>query len=106
MGKKSLNTPRSKVRAALRQLSLRSRERSQAMKNAGYRCQRCGAKQSRAKGKEVYVEAHHKSLDIQWEKVIDYIYEILLVSPDKWEILCKNCHKDLHEKTKKNLPDL
>jgi predicted HNH restriction endonuclease len=96
MGKKLPNTPRSKVRAALRQLSLRSRERSQAMKNSGYRCQRCGVKKSTAKGKEVYVEAHHKEGIVDWEKVIDLVYEMLLVSPDKWEILCKDCHKRTH----------
>jgi predicted HNH restriction endonuclease len=98
MGKRLPTTPRSKVRAALRRLSLQSRERSASMKAAGYRCQKCGAKQSRAKGKEVYVEAHHKEGIVDWEKVIDLIYDMLLVSPDKWTILCKNCHKDLHEK--------
>lgn len=97
MGKKLPNTPRSRVRAALRQLSLRSRERAKAMKDSGYKCQKCGVKQSRAKGKEVYVEAHHREGIVDWEKVIDLIYDMILVNPDKWEILCKDCHKKEHD---------
>ena len=100
MGKRLPNTPRSRVRACLRQLSLRSRERALAMKTAGYRCEKCGIKQSRAKGKEVYIEAHHREGVADWERLIDLVYEMLLVSPDKWEILCKDCHLTLHEKDK------
>jgi predicted HNH restriction endonuclease len=103
MGKRLPTTPRSKVRAALRRLSLQSRERSASMKAAGYRCQKCGAKQSRAKGKEVYIEAHHREGVANWERLIDLVYDMLLVSPDKWEILCKNCHASLHDKDKDSL---
>ena len=60
MGKRLLITPNSKIKASLRQLFLRSRERAAAIKRDGYTCQVCGAKQSRAQGREVYVEVHHK----------------------------------------------
>ena len=69
-GKRLPNTPRSKVRAALRQLWLRSRERAAALKREKYTCQRCGVKQSKAKGKEQKVEVHHKEGIGNWEIVI------------------------------------
>jgi predicted HNH restriction endonuclease len=97
LGKKLPSTPRSKVRAALRQLWLRSRERLAALKREGYCCEECGKKQSRAKGKELYVEVHH--LDgIEWEKMIDYVYRHLLVDPLKLEVMCKSCHDKEHRK--------
>ena len=92
MGKKLEYTPRSKVRNALRQLWLRSREHSKALKDAHYTCQECGAKKSVAKGKEVKVEVHHKSGVIEWEQLIDLMYEDLLCPPDKLEVLCEACH--------------
>ena len=100
MGKKLLTTPRSKVRAALRQLWLRSRERQAALKRDGYTCQNCGVKQSRAKGREVYVEVHHDNIGvgINWEKVIDLIYNEILVSPSMLITMCTECHKGEHDK--------
>ena len=98
MGKKLPNTPRSRVRAALRQLWLRSRERASALKRDKYCCQKCGIKQSRAKGKEVYVEVHHKEL-IDWEALIDLVYERLLVNPEKLTTFCPDCHKKEHKET-------
>ena len=95
MGKRQPGTPRSKVRAALRLLSLRSRERAAALKREGYCCERCGVKQSKAKGKEVAVQVHHREGIGNWDKVIDLIYEELLCSPDKFEVLCKLCHKEI-----------
>lgn len=89
--KKKANTPRSKVRAALRQLWLRSRERGAAIKRDNYTCQRCDRKKSKAKGKEFEVEVHHKD-GINWEGVIDIIVERILVHPDKLVTLCKECH--------------
>lgn len=90
--KRQLNTPRSAVRSALRRLWLRSRERQAALKRDDYTCQMCGLKQSRAKGKEVYVEVHHKIKIRNWEKIIDMIYQELLINPAWLETLCKNCH--------------
>ena len=86
-------TPRSKVRSALRQLWLRSRERAAALRRDGYTCQRCGAKQSKARGKEIAVNVHH--LDgIDWEALIDLVYERLLVPPDRLKTECVSCHEE------------
>jgi predicted HNH restriction endonuclease len=96
MGRKMANTPRSKIKAAIRQLWLRSRERAAALKREGYCCQRCNVKQSKAKGKEQKVEVHHISgIDI-WEDVIDLIAEKILCHPDGLEVLCPDCHKKEH----------
>ncbi len=92
MAKKKLPiTPKSQVKNALRQLSLRCRERNQAMKNAKRTC-RCGAKASVARGKVVKVEGHHK-VQPNWERIVQVIREELLVPPEEWEILCVDCHK-------------
>lgn len=98
MGKRSLSTPRSKVRSALRQLWLRSRERAAALKREGYCCEDCGIKQSAAKGREVRLEVHHVREDgIEWGKMIDYVYRHLLCDPKELEVLCQPCHKQRHE---------
>lgn len=67
------------------------------MKAESYTCEECNAKQSRAKGKEVYVECHHKEGIGNWEKVIDLIMAELLCHPDNMQVLCKDCHKKLHK---------
>ena len=96
MSKKSPTTPRSQVRAALRQCWLRSRERAAAEKRDNHTCQVCGKKKSAAKGREVAIEIHH--LDgVEWNKILDYIYRHLLVHPDKMITLCKECHSETHE---------
>ena len=99
MGKRSERTTKSQIRSALRNLWLRSRERVAALKRDGYRCQGCGVKQSRAKGKEVYVEVHHVSGVTNWDAIFDAIYEHLLCHPDELQTLCKACHdaKELEE---------
>lgn len=97
MGKKLPNTPRSKVRNALRQLWLRSRERAAALKREKYTCQRCGVKQSKAKGKEQKVEVHHKEGIGNWEIVIDAIISEILCDPSNLEVVCPNCHDKEHE---------
>jgi predicted HNH restriction endonuclease len=96
MGKRQPNTPRSKIRAAIRQLWLRSRERAAALKRTGYCCERCEVKQSKAKGREVKVEVHHKDLILGWEEIIDLIAEHILCHPDKLEVLCVDCHDKEH----------
>ena len=92
MGKRLLTTPRSKVRAALRQLSLRSRERAAAMKAAHYCCEICGVKKSVARGREIAVEAHHRD-GVDWDDLINIVFERLLVPPEKWQCLCEKCHQ-------------
>lgn len=93
MGKKLLYTPNSKIKAALRQLWLRSRERGQAIKRDRYTCQDCGVKQSRVKGKEVFVEVHHMEGGIlNWDKIYEVIRKHLLCDPKYLVTLCKECH--------------
>lgn len=96
MPKRSPRTPRSKIRSALRQLWLRSRERAAALKVAGYACEQCGVKQSKAKGRVVKVEVHHLDENMYWDHIIEYIYRHLLVDPGRLEVLCPECHKKLH----------
>ena len=89
-------TPRSRVRAALRQLYLRSRERAARLKLAGNSCERCGVKASKAKGREVGVQVHHNVPITNWEIVIDMVYKELLTSPEMLIALCKACHQEEH----------
>jgi len=101
MGKRLTGTPRSKVRAAIRSLYLRSRERAAALKNAGYCCENCGVKQSKAKGREQKVEVHHRSGGIEvWNEVIDLICKEILCDPSMLEVLCPDCHDEEHIKRK------
>lgn len=88
-------TPLSQIRSALRQVFLRSRERAQALKNSEYCCERCGVKQSRKKGAEVYVEVHHKD-GIDWDGLLKLVRERLLPPAEGMEVLCKNCHREEH----------
>lgn len=100
MGKRLPTTPRSQVRSALRKIFLRSRERAQALKDAGYRCEECGVKQSKAKGKEVQVEVHHLEGLLDMDQLIDYVYRHLVCSPELLIVLCRSCHQKLHEGVK------
>ena len=101
--KKLLTTPRSKVRAAIRQLFLRSRERASALKREKYCCKQCGVKQSKAKGKEQKVEVHHIHGIGNWEIVIDHVFSEILCSPDNLEVLCPDCHKKEGNKSNSDL---
>ena len=96
MARRSERTPRSKVKAALRQLWLRSRERAAVCKAESYTCEECNKKQSRAKGKEVAIEVHHVD-GIDWDFLVDEVFRVLLVHPDKLQVLCKDCHKKITE---------
>lgn len=98
MGKKLPSTPRSRVRAALRNLYLRSRERAAAIKRDNNTCQVCGKKGSAAKGKEVKIEVHHHNQVTNWNRILDVIYQELLCDPKHLTTLCTECHKDVHEK--------
>ena len=46
------------------------------------------------------MQVHHIN-GVDWEQLIDLVYERLLVSPDELECLCVDCHTDTH----KNTPD-
>lgn len=95
MGKKQPGTPRSRVRNAFRNLWLRSRERAAALKREDRRCQRCGIKESSAVGKEVKLEVHHRN-GINWEEIVDLVFEKLLCDPKDLEVMCKRCHSIEH----------
>jgi predicted HNH restriction endonuclease len=98
VSKKLLTTPRSRVRAAIRQLFLRSRERAAALKRESNTCQTCKRKASKAKGKEFDVQVHHIDGIGNWESIIDMIFEEILCSPSLLEVLCLSCHDLRHGK--------
>ena len=97
MGRRKESTPRSRVKNALRQLWLRSRERAKVIKDHKNTCIRCGRKGSVAKGREVKIQVHHDP-PINWDGIVDLILERLLNAPQY--PLCKECHKEEHEKEK------
>lgn len=81
----------------LRQIFLRSKERTAALKRDNYSCCNCGVKQSVKKGCEVKVNVHHtKGIKI-WEEIIDLIYAELLCNVDDLKTLCVECHANEHE---------
>ena len=96
MRKQMDRTPNSRIVNAIRQLWLRSRERGMAVKLAGNTCHRCGRKGSVAKGKEVYIQAHHIN-GIDWKGIGELIRERVLQTPQAYEIMCKECHQKEHE---------
>ena len=94
MAKKNpTRTTNSQIRSALRMLFLRSRERSSRIKGDHYTCQRCGKKQSKAKGREVAVEVHHLQGIQNWAALIAAVRQHLLCDPSHLETLCVDCHK-------------
>jgi hypothetical protein len=98
MGKKLLYTPNSRIKSALRKLWLMSRERSFAMQRENYTCQKCHGKQSRAKGKEFFVEGHHLEGICNWDEIYACIRKNLLCDPSLIEVLCPECHKKIKGK--------
>lgn len=94
MGKRLPNTPRSRIRAALRNLWLRSRERHAALKAANYTCRRCGRKGSKAVGSEVLLNVHHVGGIAVWDEIIDLIAQRILAC--EYIVLCKECHDKEH----------
>ena len=95
MGRRSPYSTNTAIKSALHRLWLRSRERALRLKQDNYSCQKCGVKQSKAKGREVSVNVHH--LDgIRWAEIIEYIRQELLVKPDRLQTLCKSCHSEEH----------
>jgi hypothetical protein len=93
--RKKPSTPRSKVRAALTMLFLRSRERAAAVKRDQNTCQICKAKGSKAKGREVATVVHHIN-GAHKDEIINLIYEKLLCDPNFLLTLCNKCHVELH----------
>ena len=88
-------TSKARIKGMLRQMWLRSAERSTALKRDGYCCQECRIKQSKKKGHEVKINVHHiEGIDV-WDDIIDLISENLLCDPDKLQTLCVDCHEKL-----------
>ena len=84
-------TPRSRTKGMLRQLFLRSSERTAVLKRDNYTCVKCGKKQSQKKDHVVKVVVHHKK-GIVWDQIMELIYKELLCSVDMLEVLCVDCH--------------
>jgi len=85
-------TPPSIIKHLLRLAWLQSRERRECLRLAGYTCQTCGKKHSRAKGREVTVECHHQD-GIDWDELVRIVKERLFQTPDRLQALCVECHK-------------
>ena len=99
MAKPYKPTTPGRIRSILRgQAWMKSPERAKALKNSGYCCERCGVKQSKAKGKEVKVEVHHKD-GIDWKGIAVLVIERILPDPSRLEVLCEDCHKDEHSRS-------
>ena len=98
--KKLPHTTAAQIRSALRRhIWLKSKERAAALKRDKYSCVKCGVKQSKAKGKEVKVEVHHKNpIEDSWNFIIEDIAEYILGDVDNLEVLCKECHLKTHKK--------
>ena len=91
-------TSRSFIRSALRRyIWMRCAERAAALKRDKYTCQGCGRKQSKAKGKEFKVDAHHIYGIPNMDEIIDGIIEGLLQTPARIVTMCKGCHKKEHD---------
>ncbi|MEN6404017.1 MAG: hypothetical protein ABFD94_18890 [Armatimonadia bacterium] len=93
MPRKLPTTPRSRIRNALRMLWMRSRERGLAVKAASNTCMDCGRKGSKAIGREVKIEVHHRH-GIDWDGLIDLIAARLL--QQEYDVLCSACHEKRH----------
>ena len=82
---------------------MRSRERSQALKDTDYHCSVCGGKQSTAKGKEFKLTVHHMDPG-DWDGLFDDIRRRLLHNPDRLAAVCPDCHDELEKEKKDGCP--
>ena len=87
-----MKTPRARIKGMLRQIFLKSVERSEALKRDRYTCCVCGKKQSTKRGSECKVQVHHKQGIKVWDEIINLIYNYILCDIDKLETLCVDCH--------------
>ena len=86
-------TPKGRIVSSLRRLWLFSRERATAVRHQSNTCEKCHIKGTKKKGEEVKIEVHHKAGICNWDEIVDTIREQILVSPEKLEVLCKECHR-------------
>lgn len=75
----------------LRQIFLKSIERSETMKRDNYTCVKCFRKQSQKKGHEIKINVHHKK-GINWELILNTLKKELLCDIEDLEVLCVDCH--------------
>lgn len=95
MPKKSLTMTRSRIRQCLRLLWMKSPERAAALKRDNYTCQfpGCNKKQSKAKGREIKVQVHHKDGIMDWDEIIDFILASgLFCGPEHLITYCEEHH--------------
>ena len=84
-------TPMTTIRAALRLLDLRSRERQHAMYLANRTCVWCDKHAS----SKVKLNAHHRRPP-NWKRIETVIREELLQTSHDYDILCEECHTTHH----------
>ena len=98
--KKYRPTTRAMVESKLRRyIWMQSRERAECKRRFKNTCQSCGAKGSRARGREVKDPDIHHINPVDFGPIIDLILDKengLLCSPDNLIPLCKECHKKTH----------
>lgn len=87
-GRRLPYTPSSMIVAMLRRLWMWSRERRIALRRSKV-CECCGGPGP--------VEVHHKK-PASLPSIVALIREELLVSPDKLQVLCIDCHDEVHGK--------
>lgn len=99
-------TTRSQVWNVIRKLSLWSPEHAAALKASGHRCEVCGVKFSKALGKEVKGEVHHRTPIAETKMkalIIDLILTYVIPPYEQLQCLCKPCHELMHEKAPQEL---
>jgi 5-methylcytosine-specific restriction endonuclease McrA len=89
------------IKAALHQLFLQSVERRRALSAAGHRCELCGVKASKAQGKKVSLQVHHRSGAVNWQALFAAVRAELLCNPAALQALCRGCHDAKHGRSKK-----
>lgn len=92
-------TSDAQIKSWLHRMWLHSVERRTALKNAGYRCEECDAKQTAAEGKELKLDVHHKHGHVNWQKIFEVIRAELLVPAEELSPLCPPCHDIKHPKS-------
>lgn len=98
-------TSNSTIVNCIRRLWLYSKERKAAVKDQNNRCQRCATKGIKNRFEEIVIQVHHRKGEINWEKIINFIREEVLVDPSELELLCGKCHDMEHGKTSKKRSD-
>lgn len=74
---------------------VKSRERAAAMKRDNYSCQKCGVKQSKAKGREQKIDVHHLKGIYVWDSIIQQIQDHILCDAKDLQCLCPACHQQI-----------